>query len=126
MKLLKYSLVAMGVLIIIGFGFIILVTYQRISGVGYFAKSPHEPSPTSPAASPSITALGLPNDARVEAIHDIGNRVLLLIRHPGFGDRLYLMDPHSGAVGAMIAIGQIPPVLNTPMVNTPPQPNPEK
>ena len=110
MKVIKTALIVMGVLIMIGFVVVGFVSYQRITGTGHFGKGHGELAPADLTDLAVLTAFGLPNDARVEAIHDIGQRVMLLIRHPSFGDRLYTMDPRTGAVISVIAIGQtIPP-----------------
>ena len=110
MKIIKTALIIMGALILIGFVVVGYISYQRITGTGHFGKSRGELAPADLTDLAVLAALGLPNDARVEAIHDVGGaRVMLLIRHPSFGDRLYTLDPRTGAVISVIAIGQAIP-----------------
>ena len=123
MKLLKLALAAMGLMIIVGFIFVGYVSYQRLTGTGYFGKGHSDGPPPEVVAllagpTPVAVALGLPNDAKVETIHDVGNRVLLLVRQASFGDRLYLLDPRTGAVTTAIGIGQVVPPLPAPMPGT--------
>ena len=131
MQVIRNVLILMGALIVVGFLFLGYVIYQRMSGVGQFAKGHDEMAPADLTNLAVLTSLGLPNDARVEAIHDIGNRVLLLIRHPSFGDRLYMVDPRTGAVLSAIAVGQATPTLPghgpaavAPLVSATPAPVP--
>ena len=113
MKLIKTALIVMGVLILFGFVAVGIIAYQRITGNGHFGKQHGESAPADLVDMTVLTTLGLPNDARVEAIHDVGTRVMLLIRHPSFGDRLYTLEPRSGAVISVIGIGQtLPPSPN--------------
>ncbi len=112
MRLIKFALIAMGMMIIAGFVFVGYVSYQRMTGVGTFAKPPAKGGLENSlaelegiASAPVVAALGLPDDARIESIHDVGNRVLLLVRQATIGDRLYLIDPRTGAVTAVIGVG---------------------
>ena len=130
MTLIRTALVVMGALIVAGFVFLGYVSYQRMTGVGYFAKTHSEPAPAEVAAlgllasvtdgKPVATALRLGNDAQVVAIHDFGNRALLLIRQPKVGDRLYLVDPRTGGVLSAIGIGDsVPPLPDAANANPP-------
>lgn len=120
-SLIRTALIVMGALIVAGFVFLGYVSYQRMTGVGYFAKPHVEPAPTELAAlgliasvtdgKPVATALHLGNDAQVVAVYDFGNRALLLIRQPKIGDRLYLVDPRTGGVLSAIGIGDSVPPL---------------
>jgi hypothetical protein len=124
----------MGLLIIAGFLFVGYVSYQRMTGSGTFGKPPSQAAiqgsladlealaggvaPGGSLAVPTVTALGLPDDARVEEIDEVGNHALVLIRQPGAGDRLYLIDPRTGALTAAIALGTVPPPV--PLAAAPP------
>ena len=123
MNLLKFALIFMGVLIIAGFGLLGYVMYQRSAAVGHLAKPATESETldlgalglvVAPSGPPVATALHLGSDARVEAIHDWSGRVLLLVRQPAIGDRLYLLDPRTGAVQSAIALGDTVPPLPAP------------
>lgn len=130
MRMIRTALAVMGALIVAGFIFLCYVLYQRMTGVGYFAKPHLEATPTDIAAaalghavllpdgSAIATALHLGNDAQVVAIHDIGSRIMLLIRQPKVGDRLYLLEPRTGTVVSAIGIGDSVPPL--PGAATPP------
>ena len=130
MTLIRTALIVMGVLIVTGFAFLGYVSYQRMTGVGYFAKPHTDPAPAEIAAlgliasvtdgKPVATALHLGADAQVVAIHDFGNRALLLIRQPKIGDRLYLVDPRTGGVLSAIGIGDTVPPLPAPANANPP------
>lgn len=127
MKLIKISLAAMGLLILVGFVFVGYVSYERMTGTGYFAKAHVDGKPATGLAAlealsgdivaTATVALGLPDDARVEAMHDVGNRVLLLIRSRTTGDRLYLLDPRTATISTAIALGSVMPTLPAPPVS---------
>lgn len=129
MKLIKSLLTVMGLVILVGFVFVGYVSYERMTGTGYFGKPHGEAKPSAFAALETlaaaaggdqvVAALGLPEDARVEAIHDSGAKVLLLIRSKSFGDRLYLIDPRTAVVSSAIALGSVVPTLPTPPVKAP-------
>ena len=131
MKAIKTGLAVMGVLIVFGFSFLGYVLYQRMTGTGYFAKNHVETAPIDFAAlglptpipsHPPSVALHLGNDAQVVAIHEFNNRILLLIRQPKVGDRLYMVEPRTGAVISAMGIGDtVPPVPENPAANAPGQ-----
>ncbi|MEI6558960.1 MAG: hypothetical protein WCO00_11185 [Rhodospirillaceae bacterium] len=129
MKTIKIALVVMGVLIVLGFAFLSLVLYQRVTGAGHFAK-PHDDSAPADAKAlsiagrlithPTAAALGLGDDARVEAMQSVGDFMLLLIRQPRAGDRLYLIEPRTATVLSVIGVGQTVPPLPEPVIAPPP------
>ena len=128
MNALKSALMIMGVLILAGFAFLSFVLYGRVTGTGYFAKNHIETTPVdfaalglpTPIPGQALTmALHLGNDARVEAIHDVNNRILLLIRQPKVGDRLYLIEPRTGTVLSAISIGDAPPPVPSLLTSMP-------
>ena len=131
MKLVKTALIGMGALLIVGFLFLSVVLYQRIVGVGPFAKHAPEPAPIDlsalglpvpvpvPLNQPASMALHLGADARIEAIHTIDNRVLLLVRQPKAADRLYLIDPRTGAVVSAIGLDALPPLPGAKLAASP-------
>ena len=126
MRMIRTALSVMGALIVAGFIFLCYVLYQRMTGVGYFAKPHVEATPTDiaavalghavllPDAGAVATALHLGNDAQLVMIHDIGSRIMLVIRQPKVGDRLYLLEPRTGTVLSAIGIGDsVPPLPST-------------
>ncbi len=120
----------MGIMIIVGVMFLSYVLYQRITGVGHFAKSQTDTlqsdlnvlvKATQSAAQPMAVALHLGNDAQVVSIHEVNSRLLLLIRQPKTGDRLYLLEPKSGAILSAIGIGDtVPPLPDAAAALMPP------
>ncbi len=120
MRLIKFSLIVMGLLIIAGFLFVGYVSYQRMSGSGTFAKPSSQAGIQGALAdlsalttTPSIVALGLPNDARIEEIKEIGSYAMLLIRQPGASDQLYFIDPRTGGLTGAIGLGTVVPSIKT-------------
>ncbi len=120
MRLIKFSLIVMGLLIIAGFAFVGYVSYQRMTGLGTFAKPSSQAGIQGALAdlsalttTPATTALGLPDDARVEEIEEVGSHAVLLIRQPGANDRLYFIDPRTGSVTGAVGLGAVAPALPT-------------
>ena len=118
MRLIKFSLIVMGLLIIAGFLFVGYVSYQRMTGLGTFAKPSSQAGLQGAladletfAGTPTVTALGLPDDARVEEIEEVGSHALVLIRQPGASDRLYVIDPRTGGITGAIGLGKAAPTL---------------
>lgn len=102
MKALKILVISMGLLIVIGLGFV---------GYGLSRKTPH------PAATPGTTETGapatpvapfafqypVPKGSRLEQVLAVGDRVLLRYSSPD-GDRLVFLDSHSGQLAGTILL----------------------
>ena len=123
MRLIKFSLIVMGLLIIGGFLFVGYVSYQRMTGSSAFGKPPARTGLEGAlveleavTGAPAVSALGLSDDARVEEIDEVGNHALVLVRQPAAADRLYVIDARSGAVTAAIALGKVPPPVPSAVV----------
>lgn len=89
----------MGLVIVAGFVFVGVEVYRRIN-------DPERRLAAGRAVAdrPVQTDLGLPQGARIEDILAVGNRIVFRVRLPG-GDRLYVMDPRTGAVTATVLTG---------------------
>lgn len=119
MQLLKTLVIVMGVLIVAGFAVIGVEVYKRIVDPARGSRpaatataslappvEPSTPAPAVPSAAPREVVLDLPAGARIGEIVAVGNRVLFKVTLPQGPDRLYLMDPQTGAVQTTIAAGK--------------------
>jgi len=103
-QILKALIVIMGVLIVAGFTFLGVELYKRMS-------DPNRASLTAIAPAPAETAvdvtLDVPAGSRIGEVVVVGNRVLFKVSLPQGPDRLYMMDPRTGAVTATITAGPV-------------------
>lgn len=126
MQLLKTLVIVMGVLIVAGFAVIGVEVYKRIvdptrgnrPAVSAAATpappvEPSSPAPASgpvpapvPSAAPREVVLDLPAGARIGELVAVGNRVLFKVTLPQGPDRLYLVDPQTGALQTTISAGK--------------------
>lgn len=108
MQILKALVVIMGVLILAGFTFLGVELYKRMS-------DPSRASLTGPATTttvidrPTEVTLDVPAGARIGEMLAVGNRVLFKVTLPQGPDRLYLIDPRTGAVTATVIAGKAVP-----------------
>nr|WP_211114271.1 hypothetical protein [Azospirillum rugosum] len=97
----------MGVLIIAGFAVIGVELYKRMN----------DPNRGNPGADPDRVAsapvgrteevgLDLPAGARMGDPVAVGNRVVFRVTIPDGVDRLYVMDPRSGAISTTVTTGK--------------------
>ncbi len=104
MQILKALVVIMGVLILAGFTYLGVELYKRMS-------DPNRASLTGPATTttvidrPAEVTLDVPAGARIGEMLAVGNRVLFKVTLPQGPDRLYLIDPRTGAVTATVIAG---------------------
>lgn len=121
MQLLKTLVIVMGVLIVAGFAVIGVEVYKRIVDPARGNRPaptatlapPVEPSgpvtavpSPGPAVTPRDVVLDLPAGSRIGEIVAVGNRVLFKVTLPQGPDRLYLVDPQTGAVQTTITAGK--------------------
>ncbi len=114
MQILKALVVIMGVLIVAGFAFLGVELYKRMSdptraisaaASGEADRSGDRSGERGADRSVEVT-LDVPAGARIGEMLAVGNRVLFKVTLPQGPDRLYLMDPRSGAVTATITAGK--------------------
>lgn len=124
MQLLKTLVIVMGVLIVAGFAVIGVEVYKRIvdptrgnrPAVSAAATPAPPVEPSSPelasvpapvfSATPREVVLDLPAGARIGELVAVGNRVLFKVTLPQGPDRLYLVDPQTGALQTTITAGK--------------------
>ena len=97
MNALKALVIGMGALIVIGIG---LVGYGLTRG-----KKENAPLPAVPVAviSGGEVSLALPRGARLEQMATTQDRIVLRLSGPE-GDKLLLLDPHSGQLAGTVAL----------------------
>ncbi len=98
MRALKFVTIAMGVMILAGTGVLVAVIVHRVvtpASVG------------EPVASAGALALALdePPGTRIAGITAVGDRLAMQLQGGG-GDRVVLIDPHSGVVAGRIALAR--------------------
>jgi hypothetical protein len=102
---IKAFLAIMAIFIIGGFGFLGYEIYKRATDPERQVEAGAPPAPPLPGRI-AETALDLGVGARIETVVLAGNRVIFTVRLPdGQGDRLYILDPRSGAVTAGVTTG---------------------
>ena len=123
MRLLPALVVGMGVLLVIGVVVFAWVAYKRL------VVNPDQPAahvaadfsaltaaPVAGGSSrggaavkpPLETVLDLPEGSRVEQLLVVGSRVVVLVRPSAGSDRLFVLDPGSGAVTGLVVTGKRP------------------
>ncbi|KAA0688652.1 hypothetical protein [Azospirillum brasilense] len=108
MQFLKALIVIMGVMIIAGFTFLGVELYRRISDPERRAGADTERA-TAPAGRAEEVTLGLPAGARLGDPVAVGNRVVFRATIPDAADRLYVMDPRTGAIAVTVTAGAAAP-----------------
>ena len=93
MRALKAVTIAMAVLIVVGTTALIAIIIHRSS------------SPSAPAG-PVAVALDQPAGTRIAGIAGAGDRLAIQLQGGGSGDRVVLVDPHSGAVTGSVTLGR--------------------
>ena len=107
MQFLKALVVIMGVLIIAGFAVIGVELYKRMN-------DPDRRSSASAEAERVVTGkaeevgLDLPAGSRMGDPVAVGNRVMFRVTVPDGADRLFVLDPRSGAITATVTTGTVP------------------
>ncbi len=105
MKFLKALIVIMGVMIIVGFAVIGVELYKRMSDPDRRADATVD-RVAVPAGKIDEVGLDLPAGSRIGDPVAAGNRVLFRVTLPDNSDRLYVMDPRSGAITTTITTGK--------------------
>lgn len=115
MKLLKASVIIMGVLIIVGI--IALITAVAMRGSNLMTK----PTLSAPDMTKTLhTRLNLPEGTRVQQMRIHGQRLLIHVRIPARGDWIYILPMDGRGNPASIAISDRAPMA-TPE-KSPPRP----
>ena len=107
MRVLKAAIVIMGVFIVLGYAYLGLEVYKRMTRSGEPAEV--DAAPTLPVTAAGEIALGLPPGARIADLVAVGTRVVFRVTVPDGDDRLYVLDPRDGAVGAVVTTGSPAP-----------------
>lgn len=103
MKALKSAMIVMGVLIVILSVVVVVELIRRANDPERRTVTEERPVATG---RPLETALGLPDGARMGEPVAVGNRVVFRVSVPDTHDRLYVIDPKTGAVHATVTTGQ--------------------
>ncbi|MBK3735960.1 hypothetical protein GAY29_23225 [Azospirillum brasilense] len=108
MQFLKALIVIMGVMIIAGFAFLGVELYKRINDPERRAAMDAERATAAAGRTEEVT-LGLPAGARLGEPVAVGNRVVFRVTIPDAADRLYVMDPRTGAIALTVTAGAAAP-----------------
>lgn len=108
MQFLKALVVIMGVLIIAGFAVIGVELYKRMNDPSRGNPDPDRVA-TAPAGRTEEVGLDLPSGTRMGDPVAVGNRVAFRVTLPDGVDRLYVMDPRSGAITSTVTTGTVTP-----------------
>ena len=103
MKFLKALIVIMGVMIIVGFAVIGVEIYKRMTDP---SRADTADRVVVPTAKIDEVGLDLPAGSRMSDPVAAGNRVLFRVTLPDGADRLYVMDPRSGAITTTVTTGK--------------------
>ncbi len=109
MQFLKALIVIMGVLIIAGFAVIGVELYKRMNDPNRgnpSANADPDRVATTPAGRTEEVGLDLPPGTRMGDPVAVGNRVVFRVTIPDGADRLYVMDPRSGAISTTVTTGK--------------------
>lgn len=105
MRVLKAAIIIMGVFILAGYAYLGVEVVKRFSNK--VAAEPQEAAEDRPlpAGPTGEVSLGLPAGARIGEMLAVGNRVVFRVTIPDGADRLYTLDPRSGAVSSVVTTG---------------------
>ncbi|WP_051341073.1 hypothetical protein [Azospirillum halopraeferens] len=115
MRVLKAAVIIMGVFIVLGYVYLGLEVYKRMTRSG----EPAEAADDRPALSVTTAgeiALGLPPGARIAEMLAVGTRVVFRVTVPDGAERLYVLDPRDGTVGPVVTTGAAAPRPAPPTV----------
>lgn len=107
MRVLKAALIIMGVFILAGYAYLGVEVVKRFAN--HASRDTAESPEPAPAVAPSAggeVALNLPAGARIGEMLAVGNRVVFRVTAPDGPDKLYTLDPRSGAVTAILTTGK--------------------
>lgn len=105
MRALKVLIVVMGVLIVVASAVIVVEVINRAGDPERRAAVAEERA-AQPAGRTAETALDLPSGARIGEMLAIGNRLAFRVSVPEGDDRLYVLDPRTGALTATVTTGK--------------------
>jgi hypothetical protein len=107
-RVIKALVVIMGVLIIIGVAVLGVELAKRMNDPERAAEKAAEKAAAaavSLSAGGKGAALGLPQGARIGEVLTVGSRLIVKVSLPSGDDRLYLLDPRSGAASVLLTTG---------------------
>jgi len=96
MRALTAVTIFMGLLIVVGTGALIAIIVHRSVS----------PSAVSTPAGAVTLRLDEPSGSRIAGIAGAGDRLAVEVQGGGAGDRVVLVDPHSGVVTGRILLGR--------------------
>lgn len=110
MRVLKAAIIIMGVFILAGYAYLGVEVVKRFSNKVAADRASGEPQEAAedrplPAGPTGEVSLGLPAGARIGEMLAVGNRVVFRVTIPDGADRLYTLDPRSGAVSSVVTTG---------------------
>ncbi|HEX9463794.1 MAG TPA: hypothetical protein VGB82_14440 [Alphaproteobacteria bacterium] len=111
MRTLKTIVVALGVLLVVGFGVLVFGMTQSWHRVA--VPAPTAAGPAAPAAAPAAlpnwgrVVVGMAPDAHIQSVTPAG-RVIVVQIVSGNDERLLVLDPTNGAVVGIFALGERP------------------
>lgn len=99
MRALQAFLVVMGLMIVAGFVFVGAEVYKR-------ATNPDRSAGTDAATADRAVEIGLdlPADARLGTMVPVGNRLVFQVTLPDGGERLYILNPATSEISAIVRI----------------------
>ncbi len=106
MRALQGLVVVMGVMLVVGFGVLVITVAHRMAARAVVPE-PVQPDAVQPAAvqpTPVLAHLALPQGARIDGLTSVGDHVELLIGGPGGRQWLMLVDPASGVILRTVAV----------------------
>ena len=123
MRLLKTIVIGMGILLVLGFGALIMafILVGKKSPTATTAAAIYVPSPSGPAYALDIPP---PAGAHLDSVQPSGDQVLFRFTGAG-GTRVLVVDPHEGRVTGTINVPSPaapptpPPAAGSPATNPP-------
>lgn len=113
MRVLKAALIIMGVFILAGYAYLGVEVVKRFTNheardAAKEAREAAEDRAVTPPPGGEV-ALGLPQGARIAGMVSTGARVVVQVTIPDGADRLYTLDPRTGAVTPVLTTGAAAP-----------------
>lgn len=109
MRFIKALVVIMGVMIVIGVAVLVMEIVKRAGSPEKVAEAAAEKAAEKAAVSLAAggkgAALDLPQGARIGEVLSVGSRLVVKVSLPQGDDRLYLLDPRSGAASILLTTG---------------------
>lgn len=104
-RALKFAVVGMGVLIVLGLAVIFVTIAKRMTaGKGPEVAAVVEAPPPRPAAPFGDTLVAIPRGARMVDFRVEGGRILLHVRPPGLDDVIHVLDLETGKVLGTVTV----------------------